>query len=123
MGRKVIIVEDDGALAGVILATLQGIGCDVLGVVATGEEAVDLVGRAEPDVVVMDVGLAGRIDGIEAARRLRRRCGCPVIFHTAFADPEHTARMRAIRRSAIVRKPCDIGRLVAAVEAAGDLAG
>ena len=92
VGRKVIVVEDDSALAGVIVATLRAVGCEVVGVAASGEEALDLVERGEPDVVVMDVGLAGLMDGIEAARRLRRRCGCPVIFHTAFADPWHTAR-------------------------------
>lgn len=123
MGRKVIIVEDDYALSRLILATLQAVGCDVLATVATGEEAVELVARAEPDVVVMDVGLAGKIDGIEAARRLRRSSRCPVVFHTAFGDPEHTAKMRAVARSAIVRKPCDIGRLVEAVENASALTG
>jgi len=121
VGRKVIVVEDDSALAGVIAATLRAVGCNVLGVAASGEDALDLAERSAPDVIVMDVGLAGRIDGIEAARRLRRRCGCPVIFHTAFADPEHTAEMQSIRRSAILRKPCPMDRLVRAVQTAEEL--
>lgn len=66
----------------------------------------------------MDVNLAGEIDGIEAARRLRRRSGCSVVFHMAHTDAERQARMLAIRNASIVHKPGDIGRLVDAVSAA-----
>ena len=122
MGRKVIVAEDDLVLGGVIHATLNAVGHEVVAVVPTGEEAVALALSAHPDVVVMDVGLAGKMNGIEAARRLRRRSDCRVVFHTAHADPEHRGRMLALRNATIVPKPGHISRLVEAVSAAPRLA-
>lgn len=122
MGRKVIVAEDDPVLGSVIHATLEAVGHEVVAVVPTGEEAVVLALSADPDVVVMDVGLAGKMNGIEAAQRLRRRSDCRVIFHTAQADPERRGRMLALRNAMIVQKPGHIARLVDAVSGAPSLA-
>jgi DNA-binding NarL/FixJ family response regulator len=115
MGRKVIVAEDDPVLGSVIHATLEAVGHDVVAVVPTAEEAVALALNAKPDVVVMDVSLAGRMNGIEAASRLRRRSACRVVFHTASADRDHLDRMLAMRDTSVVRKPGHIARLVEAV--------
>lgn len=121
MGRKVLVAEDDLVMAGVIGATLEAVGHEVV-VVATGEEALTLAIAAHPDVVVMDVNLAGEMNGIETARRLRRRSACPVIFHTGHTDAEHRAGMLAISNASIVPKPGHIVRLVDAVATAPDVA-
>jgi CheY-like chemotaxis protein len=118
MGRKVIVAEDDPVMACVIHVTLEAVGHEVVAVVPTGEEALTLAFSADPEVVVMDVNLAGKMNGIEAARRLRRRLGCPVIFHTAHTDPEHRERMAAVPNARVVTKPGDIRRLVEAVSTA-----
>jgi DNA-binding NarL/FixJ family response regulator len=115
MGRKVIVAEDDPVLGSVIHATLQAVGHEVIAVVATGEEALILALDAEPDVVVMDVSLAGPMNGIEAASQLRRRSPCQVVFHTADTDPDRLGRMLALRNASVVRKPGHIERLVEAV--------
>ena len=117
MGKRVVVAEDDLALGGILKTVLSSAGYEVE-VVETGEECLTLALSAEPDVVVMDVSLAGRMDGIEAATRLRRRSDCPVVFHTAHRTPERHARMESVRNSAIVQKPADISRLVRAVERA-----
>ena len=122
MGRKVIVAEDDPVLASVVHATLEAVGHEVVAVVPTGEEAVVLALSAHPDVVVMDVSLAGMMNGIEAARRLRRHSECRVVFHTAHADPEHRGRMLALRNATIVQKPGHIARLVDAVSASPSVA-
>lgn len=97
----------------------------MVAVVATGEEAVDLALSATADVlVVMDLSLAGEMNGIEAARQVRRRGGgCRVVFHTAQDDPEQRERMLALRNAVIVRKPGHIARLVEAVSSAPRLVG
>lgn len=118
MGRKIVVAEDDFILGHFMRATLEAAGHEVLGVVPTGEEALILALDADPEVVVMDVGLAGKMDGIEAARRLRGRSGCAVIFHTAHSDPDHRPRMLAIRNASILQKPGPLARLVEAVSAA-----
>lgn len=122
MGRKVIVAEDDPIMGSVIHVTLEAVGHEVIAVVATGEEALTLALSADPEVVVMDVNLAGRMNGIEAARRMRRRLDCQVIFHTATTDPGHWGRMAAIRDASVVTRPGDIGRLVDAVSAGREAA-
>lgn len=121
MGRKVIVAEDDPILGNVIQATLEAVGHEVVAVVPTGEEALILALSAAPDVMVMDVSLAGRMNGIEAARRLRRRSPCRVVFHTGHSDAQHRERMLAVRNAAIVQKPGHIARLVEAVSAAPEV--
>lgn len=117
MVKRVVVAEDDLNLGVVLKAALTAAGYEVE-IVETGEECLTLALSAEPDVVVMDVSLAGRMDGIEAATRLRRRSDCPVVFHTAHRAPERRALMESVRNSSIVQKPADIGRLVRAVDRA-----
>ena len=112
---KIIVAEDDFIVGRAIHASLEAAGHEVLAVVPTGEEALILALSADPDVVVMDVGLAGKMNGIEAAHRLRERSACRIVFHTGHADAAQRERMLAVRNSAIVQKPGDIGRLVEAV--------
>ena len=118
MGRKVIVVEDDLVLGSVLRTTLEAVGHEVIAVVPTGEEAVVLAESTHPDVVVMDVGLAGKMNGIEAARRLRMESACRLVFHTADADPEHRGRMLALHHAKIVQKPGRNAQLVEAVSSA-----
>ena len=117
MVKRVVVAEDDLTLSAILKSVLTAAGYEVE-VVETGEECLTLALSAEPDVVVMDVSLAGRMDGIEAATRLRRRSDCPVVFHTAHRSPERRARMESVRNSAIVQKPADVSRLVRAVDRA-----
>ena len=118
MGRRVIVVEDDRVLGNVLKTTLEAVGHEVIAVVPTGEEAVILALSTHPDVVVMDVGLAGEMNGIEAAQRLQVESACRLVFHTADADPEHRGRMLALHHAMIVQKPGRIAQLVEAVSSA-----
>ena len=93
---------------------------DVIAEAGSAREAIEKTEMLRPDVVVMDVGLAGRMTGIEAAQRLRRRSDCPVVFHTAYADRDHRERMQAIRNSTIVHKPGHITQIVDAVSIAAN---
>ena len=115
MGRKVIVAEDDPVMGGVVHAALEAAGHEVIAVAPTAEDALTLALSADPEVVVMDVNLAGRMNGIEAARRMRRRLHCAVVFHTAHTDRDHREQMAALRDATVVTKPGDIGRLAAAV--------
>ena len=111
-----MVVEDDFIIATGIQAALNAAGHEVLALVPTAERALAL--EANPEVVIVDVRLAGEMGGIEVARRLRKRFRCAVIFHTAHADPEHQARMLAIGRAYVVPKPAKFTRLSEAVSAA-----
>ena len=82
---RLIIVEDEAIVAADIAIRLAELGYDVVGTAAAGEEALALVERVHPDLVLMDIHLQDAMDGIEAAQELRKR-GVPVVFLTAYSE-------------------------------------
>ena len=85
---KVLVVEDDGIIGRHIQKSLERLGYEVVGVFLSGEEAVEKVVALTPDLVLMDISLAGEIDGVQAAELIHRQVNLPVIFLTAYADPQ-----------------------------------
>jgi PAS domain S-box-containing protein len=83
---KILVVEDEFVTGSEIQARLSEMGYDVPDVVDTGEEAVQKTGELNPDIVVMDITLKGKMNGIEAAGQIRARYGIPVVFLTAHSD-------------------------------------
>jgi len=86
MGSRVLIVEDEQIIAADLAGQLARAGHDVIGTAIAGEEAVELADRTQPEIVLMDVRLAGPMGGPEAARLIQQRTGAGIIFVTAFPD-------------------------------------
>lgn len=84
-----LIVEDNGILASHLKAMVIGLGYGALGPAASGEEALALVGQHPVDLVLMDIELAGAMNGIEAANRIHALFDVPVVFLTGFSQ-DHT---------------------------------
>lgn len=63
---------------------------EVCGIVSTGREAIVRAIKDMPDVVFMDVNLAGELDGVEATKQILEKSDVPIIFVTAYADDEPT---------------------------------
>jgi DNA-binding response OmpR family regulator len=78
---RVLVVEDDGDIAGVLRRSLDKEGYDVL-VAGDGETALDQAGVFQPDAVVLDLGLP-KLDGVEVCRRLRDGGDVPILILTA----------------------------------------
>ena len=78
---RVLVVEDDTDIAGVLRRSLDKEGYDVR-VALDGEAAIDEAGVFEPDAVVLDLGLP-RLDGVEVCRRLRDDGDVPILILTA----------------------------------------
>jgi CheY-like chemotaxis protein len=83
---RILIVEDESIVAKDIQKTLQSFGYDVPCITLTGEDAIDKARVLQPDLVLMDIILAGDMDGIEAAREIKHRYKIPIIFLTAYID-------------------------------------
>lgn len=93
MRRRLLIVEDDELAAELNRRLVARLGFEVCGVAASAAEALRLAGQEGPDLVLMDIGLAGSKDGIEVACELRRSLGIPSIFLTSQTGQE--IRLRA----------------------------
>ena len=115
---NILIVEDEGIIARDIRQQLGELGYLVAGDSPTGEDAITLAGELKPDLVLMDIQLAGRMDGIEAAEAIRRRYGIPVVFLTAFAGAETLERAKPTEPFGYIIKPFDERYLHTVIEMA-----
>jgi two-component system cell cycle sensor histidine kinase/response regulator CckA len=115
---RILIVEDEGLVARDIQMTLQRLGYDVPPPVATGEDAIAAALALEPDLVLMDIRLRGKMDGIEAAEVLRRDGRAPVVFLTAHSDEATLARAKKAEPFGYVVKPFEETDLRTAIEVA-----
>ena len=87
MGKATImIVEDEAIVAADLSGKLGQLGYTISGTTDRGEEAIALAREWRPDLVLMDIRLAGIMDGVEAAEIIRRECDLPVIYLTAHSD-------------------------------------
>ncbi len=116
--EKILIVDDEVVVAEDIRRQLRSLGYSVVGMVASGAEAVHLAGEYRPDLILMDIKLKGQIDGIDAARAIQSQHGIPVIYLTAFSDEETLERARHTLPLAYLIKPFVSSDLRAALELA-----
>jgi two-component system sensor histidine kinase/response regulator len=116
--RTILIVEDEGIIARDIRQQLGELGYDVVADTPTGEEAILLTGRLKPDLVLMDIHLAGKLDGIESAQTIRKQYGTPVVFLTAFAGAETLERAKVTDAFGYIIKPFDERYLHTVIEMA-----
>ena len=108
MGQKsILIVEDEQIAALDLQEILQSLGYRVLGTVHSGEKAVAMADTEVPDLILMDIHLAGEMSGIEAAEKILARHSVPIIYLTAYADPELVERAKKTRPYGYIIKPYD----------------
>ena len=85
---------------------------EVCGLVPDGDGAIEQAVDLDVDLVLMDIRLAGRMDGIEAARRIREQRDTPIIFITAHGDQETRATSnRMVPGAPVLAKPISAQRL------------
>jgi two-component system, NtrC family, response regulator AtoC len=102
---RIMVVEDEQITAADLEDMLTGLGYAVTAVVASGEEALRQAAEEPPDLVLMDIRLKGRCDGIETALQLRQRFDIPVIYLTAHADQETLNRAKLAEPLGYLVKP------------------
>ncbi|HEX6290088.1 MAG TPA: EAL domain-containing protein [Herpetosiphonaceae bacterium] len=115
---RIMVVEDEQIIALDLRETLERLGYCVAALVASGEEALDQAARARPDLALMDIKLQGALDGIDAAERLRRQFGIPVIYLTAHADTATLQRAKLTEPYGYVLKPFEERELHIQIEMA-----
>ncbi len=113
---SIYIVEDETVVAMDIENILARHGYAVSGISTTGEKCLEDVEKIRPDLILMDIKLAGRIDGIETARIARERYDIPIIFLTAHSDRGTLARARISEPYGYIVKPVNERELYTTIE-------
>jgi DNA-binding NarL/FixJ family response regulator len=116
--KRIVIVEDAGIVAMELRRILEGLGYAISGIAGNGEESISLCLAAPPDLILMDINLPGKMNGIEAAREIRKRINVPVIFTTAFSDSETVKEVQKTFPFGFVIKPYREKDLLVAIETA-----
>lgn len=109
--RYLLIVEDEAliAMAFESALSLKGYLCRV---VSSGEEALDSLSDQLPDAVIMDIHLAGKLDGIQCAQKMRISHQCPIIFITGYDTQEIRQRGKDLPHVHFLEKPMTVQDLL-----------
>jgi two-component system, response regulator PdtaR len=102
---KILIVEDEVLTAMLICDNLSNYGYMVCKPAATGEVAIRKVEEEKPDIVFMDIRLAGGMDGIETAEIITSRFNIPVVFMTGYSTDDVLERAKKIKPLGFLSKP------------------
>jgi len=114
----ILLVEDDATLAMNLQSMLALMGYAVAGPLATGEEVIAFLTAHQVDLVLMDIELAGAINGIKAAETITRTSDCPIVFLTGFSHAPLLKEAKAAAPYAYLIKPVQERELAAALEMA-----
>lgn len=102
---KILIVEDEMIIGAKISMQLVALGYEVSGILPRGEDAVVHAQENKPDIVLLDINLKGKIDGIETATQLQLKGDMPIIYLTANSDEVTFNRAKATKPYAFIAKP------------------
>lgn len=119
MKTKILIIEDEMLIAANISLDLSNLGYEVTGILSRAEGALIHIEQHKPDIVLLDIQLKGKMDGIELAHKIKDGAGTPIIFLTANSDENSFAKAKETKPEAFISKPfkkLDLERAIALVE-------
>ena len=102
---KILMVEDDMIIAADISMQLSKLGYDIIGISTHAEDALKVLETNRPDIILMDIILSGKMNGIDAALLILERHQIPVIFLTSNTDDATFSRALAAKPFAFIAKP------------------
>lgn len=114
---RFLLVEDEVIIARSLALELEEFGFSVCGRVARGEDAIIAAARERPDVVLMDIRLAGDLDGVDTARRILSETSTSIIFMTGYSDSEVIDRAKGLNPLGFIFKPVRIEKIMAILAA------
>ncbi|MEN6610397.1 MAG: response regulator [Methanoregulaceae archaeon] len=116
--RKVLVVEDDPIIANLVEMFLSRKGYTICGKAETGEFAIARAAEEQPDLVLMDIGLRGELDGIFAAKYILNAFNIPVVFLTGNSDDETIRQATKAEPFGFITKPFGDTDLYSSIEIA-----
>lgn len=118
MAASVLVVEDESIVALDIQSRLAALGVDVVGSARDGSTAIRIAGEKRPNLILMDIQIAGDLDGIETAGIIGEQYGIPSVFLTAYSDRESLERAKQSHGYGYLLKPFQERELMIAIEMA-----
>ena len=118
MGNKtrILLVEDEIITASSLKLWLEKAGYSVCPLATRGDQAIQLAMTEKPDVILMDVHLAGRLNGIETARIILESLDAKIIFLTGYHDEELVSQLNTLKPIGYVIKPVSVKQITALLE-------
>jgi len=116
--HKILVADDKIVITMQLVERLTFMGYEVVGRAYSGESAVEKARLLRPDLILMDVAMPGKIDGIDAAETIKTELDIPVIFLTAYADDEFVERAKNVAPFGYILKPFQGNEIKAAIELA-----
>lgn len=105
LNSSVLIVDDEAIIAELWSAYMERMGLEVCGMAATADDAIALAEQHRPAIVLMDMRLRGKRDGVDAAIAIHGAVGSKVIFITGSQEPETLQRIKLDHPTAVLVKP------------------
>lgn len=102
---RILVVEDESIIAEDLKDSLVNLGYTVPSIESTGEKAIKKTEEIKPDLVLMDIVLHGKMDGIEAAKEIRSRFDIPVVYLSSYSDDEILERAKITEPYGYIIKP------------------
>lgn len=115
---RVLIVEDEILIAEELKGRLAQLGFCVIAAVESADEGVDIATREHPDLVLLDIRLKGKKDGIQAAQEIHQKVDVPVVYLTAYSDRLTVDRLKGSHYDGFVLKPFRAGELQSTIQVA-----
>ena len=115
---KLLIVEDELIIAEDMSNTLEQMGYLVTGIAMDAGEAIACLETEKPDLILLDINLGGKIDGIDLAATINEKFDVPFIFTTSYADAVTVDRAKAVKPINYLVKPFKPEQLFTAIEIA-----
>lgn len=115
---KILIVEDEPAIAHDIAAILTSKGYTVCGIAHSSTKAMDFLVTKSPDIALLDISIKGDKDGIEIAHIIKKKHDIPFVFLTSYADRETIERVKETAPYGYIVKPFKESDLAPAIEVA-----
>lgn len=115
---SIVLVEDELIIAEDMTNILENIGYTILGVAIDFDEAIAILETKKPDLILLDINLSGKKDGIELAEEINKRFGIPFIFTTSYTDSDTLERAKKVNPINYLVKPFKKEQLYTAIEIA-----
>ncbi len=115
---RILIVEDEAIVAEDLAMAISDMGYEVAGRAASAEQAIRKALELRPDLILMDIVLKGKKNGIDASHEIKKKIGVPIIFLTAYSDTGLIDKAKSIEPYAYIIKPFQEKQLFASIEIA-----